>query len=490
MVSNMSTNILEKYISIVESTDPIVYEGEIVKSIGLLVESKGPLASVGEMCFIILPDSGKKIPAEVVGFKNGTTLLFPYDNDSGIKSGLKVIGTGSTLSAKVGRSLLGRVVNSMGDPIDDKGPIKYEKTYPIFNEPPHVLKRKRITEVLATGIKSIDGLTTIGKGQRIGVFSGSGVGKSTILGMMARHTSADVNVIALIGERGREVRDFIERDLGEEGLKRSVVVVATSNQAPIARIRGAYLATAIAEYFRDTGKDVLFMMDSVTRFAHAQREIGLAVGEPPATKGYTPSVFAILPKLLERSGMSDRGSITGIYSVLVEGDDVSEPISDAVRGILDGHIILSRKLAERNQYPAVDVLASISRLTPYIVTKRHREAIAKVKEVLTSYYDVEDLIQIGAYVKGADPKTDWAIEKMDEVISFLKQDIDEGYTFEETKKMLFEIFGIAEEKSKTSQELDAQSNELEGSDASDGMDLSSELSESNQLDDEIFSGAD
>ena len=446
MVINMAINILDKYINVVEITDPIIYEGEIVKSIGLLVESKGPLASVGEMCYIILPENGNRIPAEVVGFKNGTTLLFPYDNDSGIKSGLKVIGTGSALSAKVGNGLLGRVVNSMGDPIDDKGPIEYEKIYPIFNEPPHVLRRRRITEVLATGIKSIDGLLTIGKGQRIGIFSGSGVGKSTILGMMARHTSADINVIALIGERGREVRDFIERDLGEEGLKRSVIVVATSNQAPIARVRGAYLATAIAEYFRDKGNDVLFMMDSVTRFAHAQREIGLAVGEPPATKGYTPSVFAILPKLLERSGMSDRGSITGIYSVLVEGDDVSEPISDAVRGILDGHIILARKLAERNQYPAVDVLASISRLTPYIVTKSHREAIAKVKEVLTSYYDIEDLIQIGAYVKGSDPKTDWAIEKINEVINFLKQDIDEGFSFEETKKLLFDIFGIVEEE--------------------------------------------
>jgi len=443
----MAIGIIDKYIKVVEKVDPIVYEGEVVKSVGLLIESKGPLASVGEICYIVLPESGKRIPAEVVGFKNSTTLLFPYDNDSGIKSGLKVIGTGSTLSAKVGKGLLGRVINTMGDPIDDKGPINYEETYPIFNDPPHVLKRKRITEVLATGIKSIDGLLTIGKGQRIGIFSGSGVGKSTILGMMARHTSADVNVIALIGERGREVRDFIERDLGEEGLKKSVVVVATSNQAPIARIRGAYLATAVAEYFRDKGKDVLFMMDSVTRFAHAQREIGLAVGEPPATKGYTPSVFAILPKLLERSGMSDKGSITGIYSVLVEGDDVSEPISDAVRGILDGHIILSRRLAERNQYPAVDVLASISRLTPYIVTKQHREAIARVKEVLTSYYDAEDLIQIGAYVKGADKKTDWAIEKIDEVIDFLKQDIEEGFRFKETKKLLMEIFGIVEEKS-------------------------------------------
>ncbi len=449
----MPVDVLRKYINIIEEVDPIVYEGEIVKSIGLLVESKGPKASVGEVCYILMPDETEKIPAEVVGFRNGTTLLFPYENDKGIRSGLKVVGTGHPLSAKVGRNILGRVVDSLGNPIDGKGPIKYEVTYPIFNEPPHVLKRKRIKEVIATGIKAIDGVLTIGKGQRIGIFSGSGVGKSTILGMMARHTSADVNVIALIGERGREVREFIERDLGEEGLKRSVVVVATSNQAPIARVRGAYLAIAIAEYFRDSGMDVLFMMDSVTRFAMAQREIGLAVGEPPATRGYTPSVFAILPKLLERSGMSDRGSITGIFAVLVEGDDVNEPISDAVRGILDGHIILSRKLAERNQYPAVDVLASISRLTPYIVTKKHREAIYRLKEVLSLYNDVEDLIQIGAYVRGANSKTDWALEKIDSVIEFLKQDIEEGYSFKETRDMLFKIFDMTEDEIKSDENM-------------------------------------
>ncbi len=470
----MAEKVLEKYFRVVEKVDPIVYEGEIVKSIGLLVESKGPRASVGEMCYIIMPDEKGRIPAEVVGFRNGTTLLFPYDNDSGIRSGLRVVGSGEPLSAKVGDDILGRVVDALGNPIDGKGPVKYEDTYPIFNEPPHVLKRNRITDVLATGIKAIDGVLTIGKGQRIGIFSGSGVGKSTILGMMAKHTSADVNVIALIGERGREVRDFIERDLGEEGLKKSVVVVATSNQAPIARIRGAYLAMAIAEYFRDRGKDVLFMMDSVTRFAMAQREIGLAVGEPPATRGYTPSVFAILPKLLERSGMSDRGSITGIYAVLVEGDDVNEPISDAVRGILDGHIILSRRLAERNQYPAVDVLASISRLTPYIVSKKHREAIYKLKEVLSLYYDVEDLIQIGAYVKGADPRTDWAVERIDRVIEFLKQDIDEGYSFEETKNMLFELFDMEPEENKGNSQAGVDNkkseNSIDGSNTGNSID--------------------
>ena len=436
----MSVDILEKYKTAISDLDTISYEGVISKSIGLLVESKGPLAGVGELCKIRMPDEGKEIPAEVVGFKNGTTLLFPYEHDSGIKSGLTVVATGKPLSVQVGDALLGRVVGPVGKPIDGKGPVAYDNQYPIFNSPPHVLRRQRITEVLATGIKSIDGPLTIGRGQRIGIFSGSGIGKSTLLGMCARHTSADVNVIALIGERGREVREFIERDLGTEGLERSVVVVASSDQAPILRIRGAYLAMAVAEYFRDQGKDVLFMMDSVTRFAHAQREIGLAIGEPPATKGYTPSVFAILPKLLERSGMSEHGSITGIFAVLVEADDVNEPISDAVRGVLDGHIVLSRKLAQRNQYPAVDVLASISRLTPYITSNEHRQAIDRLKQVLSYYYDAEDLIQIGAYVKGSDPKVDWAIEKIDRVNQFLMQGIDEGFSFEDITSSLCGIF--------------------------------------------------
>ncbi len=436
----MGINIFEKYINALESTDTIVYSGIVNKSVGLLLESKGPRAHIGELCRVIVPDTNNEIPAEVVGFKNGTTLLFPYDNEAGIKSGMKVVATGKPLSAKVGKALLGRVVDTLGKPLDGKGNILYEDERPIFNTPPHVLRRKRITDPLPTGIKSIDGCLTIGKGQRIGVFSGSGIGKSTLLGMIAKHTSADVNVIALIGERGREVRDFIERDLGEHGLKRSVVVVATSDQAPIARIRGAYLATAVAEYFRDQGKDVLFMMDSITRFARAQREIGLAVGEPPATKGFTPSVFSILPKLLERSGMGEKGSITGIYAVLVEGDDINEPISDAVRGVLDGHIVLSRKLSEKNHYPAVDVLGSISRLTPYITAPEHKQGIQKVKQVLSYYYDAEDLIQIGAYVKGSDPNVDWAVGKIDAVRTFLQQDMDEGFGFDEVKSMLSAIF--------------------------------------------------
>jgi flagellum-specific ATP synthase len=436
----MKKNLFDKYKVALEELDTIVAEGKVSKSVGLLLESKGPLASVGDLCRVIIPDSGRRIPAEVVGFKNGVTLLFPYDSDSGIKSGVPVVSTGKPLSAMVSDSLLGRVIDTMGKPMDGKGPIPYEKEYPIFNTPPHVLRRRRITEVLSTGVKAIDGCLTIGKGQRIGIFSGSGIGKSTLLGMIARYTSADVNVIALIGERGREVRDFIERDLGEKGMRRSVVVVATSDQAPIARIRGAYLATAIAEYFRDTGKDVLFMMDSITRFARAQREIGLAIGEPPATKGYTPSVFSILPKVLERTGMGEKGSITGIYTVLVEGDDINEPISDAVRSVLDGHILLLRRLADRNQYPAVDVLGSVSRLAPYIITAEQKISVQKLKQVLSYYSDAEDLIQIGAYVKGSDRKVDWAIEKIDAVIEFLKQDIEEGFSFDETRALLSSIF--------------------------------------------------
>ena len=436
----MGERLFEKYMTVVKNLDTIVYEGTVNKSVGILVESKGPLVFVGELCKVVIPDKGTVVPAEVVGFKNGTALLFPYDNESGIRPGLKVVATGKPLSAMVGQALLGRVVDTLGKPIDGKGPVLYEKEYPIFNAPPHVLRRRRITEPLATGIKAIDGCHAIGKGQRIGIFSGSGVGKSTLLGMIAQHTSADVNVIALIGERGREVRDFIERDLGEKGLAKSVVVVATSDQAPIARIRGAYLATAVAEYFRDLGQDVLFMMDSITRFAMAQREIGLAVGEPPATKGYTPSVFALLPRLLERSGMAERGSITGVYSVLVEADDMNEPISDAVRAILDGHIVLSRKLAQKNHYPAVDVLMSISRLTAYITAPEHKRAIAKLKQVLSYYYDAEDLIQIGAYVKGSDKKIDWAIAKFDAVMSFLQQGTDEEFGYEATKEMLMKLF--------------------------------------------------
>ncbi|SDF50877.1 type III secretion system ATPase, FliI/YscN, partial [Thermoanaerobacter thermohydrosulfuricus] len=356
----------------------------------------------------------------------------------GIGAGSKVIATGQTLRINVGNELLGRVLDGLGNPIDGKGPIKFEKSIPINNVPPDPLERKRIREVIPLGIKAIDGLLTCGKGQRIGIFAGSGVGKSTLLGMMARNAKADLNVIALIGERGREVNEFLEKDLGEEGLKKSVVVVATSDTPALIRVKGAMTATAIAEYFRDQGLDVLLMMDSVTRFAMAQREVGLSIGEAPVSRGYTPSVFSVLPKLLERSGCSKKGSITALYTVLVDGDDLNEPIADAVRGILDGHIVLSRKLANKNHYPAIDVLASVSRVINDIITEEHKELIARFKDILATYTEAEDLINIGAYNFGSNPKIDEAIELNEKMNSFLRQRIDESYDFETTKQLLYE----------------------------------------------------
>jgi flagellum-specific ATP synthase len=363
----------------------------------------------------------------------------PLGEVRGISPGMRVINTRRKLEVSVGSEVLGRILSGDGEPLDGRGPLVTTLTYPVDRHPPSAYERKRIQEVMVTGIRAIDGLLTVGKGQRIGIFSGSGVGKSTLLGMIARNTLADINVIALIGERGREVREFIERDLGEEGLKRSVVVVVTSDEPPMLRIRGAYVATAIAEYFRDQGLDVMFMMDSITRFAMAQREVGLAVGEVPATKGYTPSVFSLLPKLLERTGTSSRGSITAFYTVLVEGDDVNEPISDTVRGILDGHIVLSRSLAQKNHYPAIDVLASVSRLMVDVASEEHRLLAAKVKELLATYREAEDLIRIGAYVRGSDPRIDEALLRISAIESFLKQGIFEKVSFEEMLAQLQKI---------------------------------------------------
>jgi flagellum-specific ATP synthase len=353
---------------------------------------------------------------------------------------MKILNLGRKMEVAVGPELLSRLIGGDGLPIDGKEDLKTKIVYPVDRNPPNAYQRKRIKEPIATGVRAIDGSLTVGKGQRIGIFSGSGVGKSTLLGMVARNTSADVNVIALIGERGREVRDFIERDLGEEGLKRSVVVVVTSDEPPLLRIRGAFVATAIAEYFRDQGLDVMFMMDSVTRFAMAQREVGLAIGEPPATKGYPPSVFSVLPRLLERTGTSDKGSITAFYTVLVEGDDVNEPISDAVRGILDGHIVLSRSLAMKNHYPAIDILASISRLMVEVADDTHQKAAGKLREVLATYREAEDLINIGAYVKGSNPRIDYALTKIERVEQFNKQGIFEKADFESTSAKLSAIF--------------------------------------------------
>lgn len=431
---------LKRYYRALEGATLVKMHGKVTQVIGLVVESEGPAVKVGEICNIYAKDdAGRATLAEVVGFKSNKVLLMPLGEMSGIGPGCEVRSTGKPMVVKVGMELLGRVLDGLGNPIDGKGPLHSTETYPIYNNPPNPVTRPRIKEHIATGIRAIDALLTFGKGQRIGIFSGSGVGKSTTLGMVARNTSADINVVALIGERGRELRDFIEKDLGEEGLKRSVVICATSDQPALVRMKGAYVGTAIAEYFRDQGKDVMFMMDSVTRFAMSQREVGLAVGEPPATKGYTPSVFALLPKLLERSGTSDKGTMTGIYTVLVEGDDMNDPIADHVRSILDGHIVLSRAIAAQNRYPPVDVLVSVSRLFPEVTPKEQQEAAGKMREVLAVYKEKEDLISIGAYQDGSNPRVDYAKRMIPEVYNFLKQDAMEATNFEETVNCLMQL---------------------------------------------------
>ncbi|MDN5330948.1 MAG: flagellum-specific synthase [Tepidanaerobacteraceae bacterium] len=437
----MSRNFFENYKAIIDSIDTLRIKGKISKIVGLTIESQGPPAEIGEICKI-KPSrgQGEKLLAEVVGFHDDRIVLMPLGEMEGIAPGEEVEATGKKLMVRVGDELLGRILDGLGNPIDGKGPVKSSDYYPLYNSPPNPVERTPINIPLPLGIKAIDALITCGRGQRIGIFAGSGVGKSTLLGMIARNTKADVNVIALVGERGRELNSFINKDLGEEGLKRSVVVVATSDKPPLLRTKAAFTATAIAEYFRDKGLDVLLMMDSVTRFAMAQREVGLASGEPPVTRGYTPSVFAVLPKLLERAGTSSRGSITGIYTVLVDGDDLNEPISDAVRGILDGHIVLSRTLANKNHYPAIDVLSSISRLMNDVITEDHKRLAAKVKDLISVYNEAEDLINLGAYVKGSNPRIDEALRYINEIRKFLIQDVDEKVDFEETLLRLKRIF--------------------------------------------------
>ncbi len=439
----MSTAILDmdRYLETVERTDPIRLTGRVVEIIGLVIESRGPAVSVGDVCLIEGLRGGRRVQAEVVGFRGERVLLMPLGRLGGIAAGASVAASGRPLRVPVGHELLGRVLDGLGRPIDGLGPTGARRTRPLAAEPPNPLTRRRISEPMATGIRSIDALLTCGRGQRVGIFSGSGVGKSILLGMIARSSEADLNVIALVGERGREVRDFIEKDLGEDGLRKSVVVAVTSDQAALVRLKGAFLATTIAEYFRDLGLNVMLMMDSLTRVAMAQREIGLAVGEPPATKGYPPSVFALLPRLLERSGTSSLGSITGLYSVLVEGDDMNEPVADAARSILDGHISLSRKLATENHYPAVDVLDSVSRVMIDVVSREHQDIAARVREVLATYREAEDLINIGAYVAGSNPRIDFALEKMDAIRSFLKQPIDERTGYDETSRQLRSLLG-------------------------------------------------
>jgi len=432
----------DPYLKVLDKTDILALNGRVTQVIGLLVESDGPGVNVGEVCHLFPRGMVEPIPAEVVGFRNDRVLLMPLGEMGGIGPGCEVVATGEPLRVEVGRALLGRVVDGLGRPIDGSGPFEVEALYAVHNPPPKPLDRPRIQERLAVGVRAIDGLLTCGKGQRLGIFAGSGVGKSTLLGMIARNTEADVSVVALVGERGREVRDFLEKDLGPEGLKRSVVVVATSDQPALVRIKAAFVATAIAEFFRDSGLDVLLMMDSVTRFAMAQREVGLAIGEPPATRGYTPSVFSILPKLLERSGTAQRGSITGFYTVLVDGDDITEPVTDTVRGILDGHILLSRAIAAQNLYPAIDILGSVSRLMIDVVAQDHREAAAAVRNILSTYQEAADLINIGAYVDGSNPSIDRAKAMIEPVRAFLRQDVFERADFEATRRRLLELAGM------------------------------------------------
>jgi flagellum-specific ATP synthase len=430
---------LGKYRTALAATKPVRLHGKVTQVVGLVIEGYCPDTSVGAICEI-KPVEGTPIPAEVVGFRNNKTLLMPLGE-------LRGVGLDSLISVRrdnaclgVGPLMLGRVIDGLGNPIDEKGPIDVEEEYPIYALPVNPMSRPPIRKPLDLGIRSINGLLTCGQGQRVGIMAGSGVGKSTLLGMIARYTEADVNVIALIGERGRELREFIEKDLQEQGLKKSVVVVATSDQPPLVRMRGAYIATTIAEYFKNQGKKVLLMMDSATRFAMAMREVGLAIGEPPTTKGYTPSVFAALPKLLERTGNFPEGNITALYTVLVEGDDFNEPISDAMRSILDGHIVLSRDLAARAIYPPIDVLASSSRVMTDVASQEHLDVASKFKEVLATYRQSEDLINIGAYKAGSNPGIDYAVEHFAEMQAFMKQAVHNPVMLDEAVHDLKSMF--------------------------------------------------
>lgn len=430
---------IDKYIHAIRHSKPYKRYGKILRVVGLMIESEGPEANIGEVCYIHIPSSKKPILAEVVGFNNEKVILMPYGEVNQVGPGCLVESTGKPLMIKIGRGLIGKVIDSLGLPLDHSPLPRGLSFFTTDRNPPNPMERKPIREPIQCGVKVIDSLLTVGLGQRIGLFAGSGVGKSTLLGMIARNSNADINVIALIGERGREVREFIENDLGEEGLKNTIVVVATSDQPALMRIKGAYTATAISEYFRELGYNVNLMMDSVTRVAIAQREIGLATGEPPTTKGYTPSVFALLPKLLERTGSNDKGTITAFYTVLVDGDDFNEPIADTVRGILDGHFVLDRKLAEQGQYPAINVLQSISRVMNNIVDEKHLQLAQEIRTLLSTYEENSELIQIGAYKHGSDRNIDRAIAYYPKIQQFLRQDINEQTTFNDTVNLMNEL---------------------------------------------------
>ncbi|TYR82719.1 flagellar protein export ATPase FliI [Priestia megaterium] len=431
---------VEQLISEISQISPLKRYGKVTRVVGLMIESRGPQTSIGDVCYIHLKEKEQKIQAEVVGFKDEHVILMPYTSVREIAPGCLVETSEKPLQVKVGNELIGQVLDSLGHPLDGSELPGYLSSVLTDQNPPNPLQRPPIKEPIEVGVRAIDSLLTVGRGQRIGIFAGSGVGKSTLMGMIARNTNADVNVIALVGERGREVREFIERDLGEEGLRNSVVIVATSDQPALIRIKAAYTATSIAEYFRDQGLNVMMMMDSVTRVAMAQREIGLAVGEPPTTKGYTPSVFATLPRLLERTGTNQMGSITAFYTVLVDGDDMNEPIADTVRGIVDGHIVLDRTLANKGQYPAINVLKSVSRVMNHIVTEKHKRDAEKLRLLMSTYIDSEDLINIGAYKRGSSSEIDEAIHYYPQLISFLKQRTNEKVTIQESIDMLHRLF--------------------------------------------------
>jgi flagellum-specific ATP synthase len=428
----------EQFRSALKKVNLLDCQGYVVRVSGTMVESAGPVVGLGELCGIHIRD-GRRVLAEVVGFRNGHLILLPLENIEGISPGDTVTARTTIRHISLSESVLGRVLNGLGEPIDNKGPLSGTEQRPLDISSPPPLKRERITEPLALGIRSIDGVLTCGKGQRVGIFSGSGVGKSVLLGDIANSSDAAVNIVALIGERGREVREFLEENLGVDGLARSIVVVAASDAPPIQRVKAAFVAVTIAEYFRDKAKNVLFMMDSLTRFAQAQREIGLAAGEPPATKGYCPSVFSLMPRLIERLGCSEKGSITGILTVLVENDDLADPVADSARSLLDGHIVLSRKLADRGHYPAVDILQSVSRLMPVVVSKEHRIAVQKLKEIYATYIDAEDLINIGAFSPGSNRRIDGAITLIDKINAFLIQPVRQRTNFQETQKQLISI---------------------------------------------------
>lgn len=432
---------LSNCLQVIEKTPLVSVCGRVNQVIGMVIESLGPGISVGSICEVDVFRGSNRVLAEVVGFSEGRVLLMPLGEMRGVEPGSAIRLVGGRATAPVTESLLGRVIDGLGNPVDGKGPIESSNVYPLYAEPLNPMERERINEPVDVGVRSINGLLTLGKGQRIAIMSGSGVGKSTLLGMVAKHTAADISVIALIGERGRELKDFIERDLGEEGLARSVVVVATSDQPPLVRMRGAYLAMAISEFFRDLGRDVIMMMDSVTRFAMSSREVGLAIGEPPTSRGYTPSVFGQLPKLLERAGTCEgKGSITGIYTVLVEGDDMNEPIADAVRSIVDGHIILTRDLASQGHYPSIEVMGSVSRCMGDVVPKNQVDLSHRFLETLATYRRAEDLINIGAYVKGSNPKIDYSIDMIDRMNSFLRQPVEQKAPMADSVRLLEELF--------------------------------------------------